>query len=331
MLNGGVTFMRAVLLFLAAFACAKDPATTVLNEWPMIMVHDAATTYLEGGILHQVNDWAKTQTDGGARGELDCGARGFDWRPSLQSDGTMKMHHGGVTIDHEMGDSLDEMVTWAAANGTAVEDLVVLGITDCDGSGCVAAAQALLSARNITYVTDCAELKGLTVAAAFAKAKLPGGGAVLATFDCWEENYDPSVACSGFGSTARSSITGIAPEAQAAADEGLEYTCYNESSTKAFPINRMKTYMKKVVSAGPPSDGSLYTVQCIWQESAASVAVGELHGSTLLGDESRSGLNSMVRSMVADGSIGNVSKINFLEVNNVCDGGSQLLMQLRAI
>ena len=37
----------------------KDPATTVVNEWPMIMVHDAATTYLAGGLLHQVNNWAK--------------------------------------------------------------------------------------------------------------------------------------------------------------------------------------------------------------------------------------------------------------------------------
>ena len=35
--------------------------------------------------------------------------------------------------------------------------------------------------------------------------------------------------------------------------------------------------------------------------------------------------------MVADGSIGNTSKINFLEVNNVCDGGPQLLATLRAI
>ena len=324
-------FTATTAFFLAATASAKDPATTVLNEWPMIMVHDAATTYLEGGILHQVNDWAKTQADGGARGELECGARGFDWRPSLQSDGTMKMHHGGVTIDHKMDDSLDEMVAWAATNGTAVEDLVVLGITDCDGSGCVAAAQALLRARNITFVTDCAELKGLTVASAFARAKLPGGGAVLATFDCWEENYDPSVACSGFGSTIGSGIHGDTPGARAVTAEALQYTCYNDSSTKSFPINRMKTYMKKTVAAGPPADGSLYTVQCIWQESAASVAVGELHGSTLLDDESRSGLNDIVRSMVADGSIGDVSKINFLEVNNVCDGGLQLLAQLRAI
>ena len=63
--------MRAILLAACCAAVsAKDPATTVLNEWPMIMVHDAATTYLQGGVLHQINDWAKTQPDGGAQGEL---------------------------------------------------------------------------------------------------------------------------------------------------------------------------------------------------------------------------------------------------------------------
>ena len=86
----------ALLAPVIAVLAAKDPASTVLNEWPMIMVHDAATTYLEGGVLHQINDWAKTQVDGGARGELDCGARAFDWRPSLESDGTVRMHHGSL-------------------------------------------------------------------------------------------------------------------------------------------------------------------------------------------------------------------------------------------
>lgn len=326
--------MRSESILLAACCAAvsaKDPASTVLNEWPMIMVHDAATTYLQGGLLHQINDWAKTQPDGGAQGELNCGARGFDWRPSLQSDGTMKMHHGSVTIDHEMGSSLDEMVAWAAANGTAAADLVVLGITDCDGSGCAAAAQALLAARNITYVTECAELKGLTVGAAFAKAALPGGGAILATFDCWQENYDPAVACSGFGSTAPARAAALRDGGGSSGEDALEYTCYSDSSTRSFPVGRMQAYIKKTVAAGPPADGQLYTTQCIWQESAASVTVGELHGSSLLADESRSGLNALVRGMVADGSIGNTSKINFLEVNNVCDGGPQLLATLRAI
>jgi len=102
---------------------AKSPGSTVLNEWPMIMAHDAATTYLKGGLFHQINDWAKTQADGGAKGMLDCGARAFDWRPEVQSDGTVKMHHGSVTIDHEMGASLDEMVQWAGSHGTDEADL----------------------------------------------------------------------------------------------------------------------------------------------------------------------------------------------------------------
>ena len=35
------------LLLLVGSAQSKDPATTPLNAWPMIMAHDAATTYLD--------------------------------------------------------------------------------------------------------------------------------------------------------------------------------------------------------------------------------------------------------------------------------------------
>jgi len=338
-----------LLLLVPQLTLAKSPDSTVLNEWPMIMVHDAATTYLEGGLLHQVNNWAKTQPDGGAQGELNCGARAFDWRPAM-SDGTVKAHHGDVTIDHPMAGSLDEMVAWCAANGTDPSELVVLGITDCNGDGCAAAVKTLLSARNITYITDCSELSSLTVGEAFKKAKLPNGGAILAIFDCWEENYDPSVACSGFGdkSPVPSDRTGqqmdtaqirqAVSEAHIAeqrnlsevTNEALTYTCYKDSSTKDFPVDRMKSYINKTTSAGPPSDGRLYTVQCLWQESASSVTVGELHGSTLLDDETRSGLNDMVNDMVLKKEI-EVNKLNMVEVNNICDGGTQLLATLRAI
>ena len=325
--------MNLVVLFALASAAlaAKDPATTVLNEWPMIMVHDAATSYLEGGALHQINDWAKTQVDGGAQGELNCGARAFDWRPSLGSDGTVKMHHGSVNIDHAMADSLDEMVRWAAANGTAAQDLVVLGITACSGTGCADAVRKLLDARNITYITDCSELKGLTVAAAHDKAALPGGGAILATFDCWVENYDSSVACSGFGGKDLGDLPPPGTQAGVSSTSAT-YTCYTDSDTRDFPVQRMKSYIKKVVAGGAPSDGQLYTVQALWQESAASVTVGELHGSNLLEDESRSALNSMVASMIQNATeLPDVSQLNMVEVNNVCDGGAHLLSVLRAI
>lgn len=200
-----------LLLLVPQLTLAKSPDSTVLNEWPMIMVHDAATTYLEGGLLHQVNNWcapqrscgrdgccrAKTQPDGGAQGELNCGARAFDWRPAM-SDGTVKAHHGDVTIDHPMAGSLDEMVAWCAANGTDPSELVVLGITDCNGDGCAAAVKTLLSARNITYITDCSELSSLTVGEAFKKAKLPNGGASTAStpkfsHSAWQVQYSLSL------------------------------------------------------------------------------------------------------------------------------------------
>lgn len=53
---------------------AKDPEKTQLNEWPMVMCHDAATTYLKTGL---VNKWYKTQMDGGARQELMCASNFF--------------------------------------------------------------------------------------------------------------------------------------------------------------------------------------------------------------------------------------------------------------
>jgi hypothetical protein len=73
--------MKLVLgLLTACVQAMKDVHTTPLNEWPMIMAHDAATTYLE---INGVNKWAKTQADGGPKALLDCGTRAFDWRPQV--------------------------------------------------------------------------------------------------------------------------------------------------------------------------------------------------------------------------------------------------------
>jgi hypothetical protein len=149
----------------------------------MIMVHDAATTYLEGGILHQVNNWAKTQPDGGPSALLGCGARAFDWRPKAVN-GKIVMHHGSVTVDHPMSDSLDEMVSWCSTNVFS-EDLVVIGVTDCEGDGCIDGVEALLLERNITWVSDCSTLDGMTAAEAFQLGKLPGGGGMIAINSCW--------------------------------------------------------------------------------------------------------------------------------------------------
>ena len=109
----------------------------------------------------------------------------------------------------------------------------------------------------------------------------------------------------------------------------LYYTCYSDSSTKAFPLNRMWAYVQKTIAAGP-SGGNLYTLQTLWEESVASVEIGELHGSTLLDDEKKSGLNAMLTAKITSGAL-NMTRINFVEVNNVCDGGPALLAALKKL
>ena len=67
--------------------------------------------------------------------------------------------------------------------------------------------------------------------------------------------------------------------------------------------------------------------QALWQESAASVAAGASRNSSLLRDERESGLNAALASLVRAGRWR--GRLNLLEVNNVCDGGSQLLAAMR--
>ena len=299
------------------FLAAAKPDSTVLNEFPMIMVHDAATTYLlAGGIISQkVYDFTKTQPTGGATELLRCGARAFDWRPQLKG-GALQMHHGPILIEHSMSDAVDEMTSWCASS----DELVVLGITDCDGGdACVAAVKALLTSKNISYVTDCGELKGLTVAAAKERALLPAGGHLLATFDCWQQNYNASIACRGFGDAA-------AAEEGGAEAEALTYTCWNTSATSSKPVGEMLAYLERVANQGPPSDGELYTAQALWEYGPEAIALGSLAGSSIIEDEEKSSLNAMVTARVAT-----YANVNMIEVNNVCDGGPELYAALQKL
>ena len=44
-------------------------------------------------------------------------------------------------------------------------------------------------------------------------------------------------------------------------NEALTYTCYKDSSTKDFPVDRMKSYINKTASAGPPSGTQVSIVE----------------------------------------------------------------------
>jgi len=281
-----------------------------------------------------MNDWAKTQASGGFKGMLDCGARAFDVRPQLSSE-SLHFHHGLVAIPKDMKAAIEEVIAWSARNNGTDEDLVVLAMTSCDGSGCWNAVRSVFDRLGVIYIDDCKKMAGLTVAHAAAMARAKGGPPVLAHFDCWESHYEPAVTCSGYGdgsSPLRAMNDSLRLETRVNASyhssQGF-YTCYSDSSTKSFPVNRMLEYINNTTRIGPnTTTGYMYTVQTLWEEDAASIAIGELHASDLLEDEVRSGLNAMLTSRLSQG-LWDVSRINMVECNNVCDGGTELLAALR--
>lgn len=303
------------------------PLDLPLNQWPMIETHDAATGYLPVGALHPINNWAVTQpsdTQTAITTQLNCGARAFDWRPMVASDGTLEMHHGEVTVSHSMTAAVDEMVAWAAAHPND-EDWLLVAVTDCNGDSCDDLVELYFHSVGALTIRDCSKLQGMTLGQALDASKLPGGGHIVAIFDCVDENYDPTVTCSGYSETGS-----VEQGLQAKVNEtGIytTYTCYLGSSTQDFPVTRMFNYLDGVSQAGPPSTGKAWSMQALWQEDADSVEIGTLWDSDLLLDEQKSHLNSLVTSAVSAGRFPN---INLMEVNNVCDGGLDLLTALRA-
>ena len=64
----------------------------------------------------------------------------------------------------------------------------------------------------------------------------------------------------------------------------------------------------------------MFAVQVLWQETPASIIVSGLHKSNIILDETRSELNHIIATKIMNDEI-NISRINLLEINNVCDGG----------
>jgi hypothetical protein len=81
-----------------------------------------------------------------------------------------------------------------------------------------------------------------------------------------------------------------------------------------------------VATNGLATAQPLYQAQALWEESTASVVIGELHLSSLLNDEVKSEMNKMVAGYIRDGRWANINQI---ELNNVCDAGPDVLAALQ--
>jgi hypothetical protein len=269
----------------------------------MIMAHDAASGEIVEDRDHVVMDWTRTQGTG-LVGQLDCGARSFDYRPYLKGD-ILFAHHGPVVVHKTTSSSVDEIIDWCNANE---DELVVLYVNSCDGDdGCLDKTKELLDKKNVYTMSQCSDLHSLTYGQAKRLGRLHKGGHLIVVIGCTTENYDDTLACTG-----------------------KDYVCYDSwpENTSDIPWNAFSAYMDKTTASDPTTTSpNLWMAQAHWQSSTASVVFGTLHNSSLLLDESRGGVNLWVEQSIRAGGF---KYLNLLELDNVCDNGNNILSALRA-
>jgi len=148
----------------------------------------------------------------------------------------------------------------------------------------------------------------MTVRSAKVFGALLTGGSLLAVYDCMLEQFDETINCYG-----------------ASKDQGT-FSCYDES-TRDIPMTALKYYLNDATSKLPTDDGRLWMAQGHWQSTAESVVLGTLHNSSILLDESRAKVNVWLAQLAR--SRDEMPVLNVLEVDNVCDGGLELLAALQ--
>ena len=355
--------MIALLLLLDALAAATallrpHIAELPLNLWPMLQTHDAATGYLNSTVDF-IDDivvrFAKTQS-GNVTTQLECGARSFDWRPFLSATDGIVFAHGQEIVNHSMRAAAAEVVAWANAHAADQEDaLVLLIVADCNGGACNDAAEAAFLAEGLRVQNDCGAASDWTVAAAMSASAMAGGGHAVALMNCPSapvNTYDDRLSCTGFFNVTAGEVfeaevnecLSSAPDELQACIEAVagildtpdHYACYADGTgaNATTPFERLLAWNAAVAAVPPPTQrGLLTSLQGCWAQNVQSTILSFLHNSSLLGDEVRSNFNS--EHLLAWVALGNASHppplatVNLVGVNNVCNGGMQLLAEIR--
>jgi len=327
--------MFSLYCLLGCVLLQESAHAALLIDTPLILSHDAASGYLSDKdqlVQELVVRYSKTQTQ--PMGEqLTCGARAFDYRPFVEEDGTTVIaHHGSTVIDVLMSDTITELKAWFASGAASErdrEDVVLLYVShidgrDCDGGGCGREpVKAVLEAAGIAFIEDCSVLSTLTYDDARRMGSLTdsGPGSILAVFDCTSENYDSTVNCYGFvpdGVYSSSSVGGLRKD---------KYACYGDDENKQVAFSSLDRYLTNATELLLRPEGLLWMTQAHWQSDTASVPMGLVHNSSVTEDERRSGVNGYLATAMEGG---RMSSLNFLELDEVCDGGDRILQLLRA-
>ena len=339
-------------------------ADLALNLWPMIQAHDAGTVYLRPSNLIDdiVYRFTRTQNADSVSELLDCGVRAFDWRPSLQ-DGVLGFAHGPVFINHSMELAAAEVVSWANNHSAEQEDaLVVLVVADCNSDACVTAANAAFAAVGMPAVggsAGCAAASDYTLSTAMAASALAGGGHAIAIVNCPlapETSYDEERSCLGFlPASERSSSLSAALAACMRSDDvracaehvsGCNgpcpaipdtYACYTDGSGRnaSYAFNRLRDWLNQTAAVAPPSAagqrGLFVELQGCWAQNDASTVLSFLYNSSLLDDDARAEFNRgfLMDAIQADANPRTMENIGLLGINAACDGGPEILAELR--
>jgi hypothetical protein len=329
----------------------------------MIQTHDAGTGYLgkaQNPLTNIVWDFARTQV-GGVAQQLSCGARSMDWRPFLTTNGELVFAHGSVIVNYSMAAAAAEVVAWANAAGTSEDDMVVLEVVDCNGAECDSATIAAFKASGIPVFTGdagCALATDWTLGAAMTASELVGGGHAVAVMNCPMSStptYNESLSCTGFKNITAGELfetEAMACIAKPSMSEGMaclqailgildigaHFACYTgiKGHDAQLPFSRLRDWLIASTSVPPPvvpgQRGLLTSIQGCWAQNVQSTVFSFLHDSSLIGDEAQPHFNTWLAQLLAPGNatVPSVLKyINLVGVNNVCNGGQQLLTTLR--
>ena len=296
-------------------AIVSSVFSALLTETPMLMAHDSATGYLKENIIDkEVYDWTITQK-GRFDEQLTCGARALDIRLEVK-EGKLKLHHGVVPVPTKPEVAFKDVLTWAA-NSSNTGELALLDVTHCDGDSCTDLAEVLFTSLNIT-ILNCSDLPTTTFERAVSLGKQGSGGSILAVpHGCHASNYEPTVTCYppykykvSEGDVVRPAKRGV----------GLAVGCHVGSSHEDTAFDLMYLYLNRT-SAKPLQKDTFVQLQALWQEGADTIPIGVVTDSSLVKDELKSKINAHLAEKLA---LGWFPNINFLEVNNACDGGMVL-------
>ncbi|GBG34794.1 Hypothetical Protein FCC1311_008381 [Hondaea fermentalgiana] len=304
-------FSLATVLLIAAVAAAVPVAATsttapatrassplLLREVGMIMAHDAGTSYLPEGPF--IDHWAKTQPSGGFGALLDCGARALDVRSELHG-GRIIMHHGAIPVPTTLETGIDDVMRWSKANP---DELVYLYMSH-DKNHIDANITDILKRAGVA-ILSCGESQSIAFEDALKR------GPVIATLGCMQENYDPAVLC-----------------------EEVEGPCWRAEYLKSRFARLVKYFNATLQQAGHfnrdnenVNTASLWMLQAHWQYDAAAIALGTLEGSTVIKDNTKSGMNDFVAKFLR--ALPAVHKLNIVELDNVCVAGAEIRTLLGA-